>query len=192
VKVRRRGGEKLKNSETISVNRNVFRPGRGLAVLGLLSGWMLCAGVASAGTIAVGGQTGSSINDWINNTPPSDLSGFFDLGVNPFPSEPDPSQIWTSQDNIATVDYWQSLVDQIALDPSILPTLYGLGMTSTSTSGAILASSSALVFSPEPVTAALFGGGLALLGFYARRRTHRMLPPPPDAQSPGGDDRHDM
>ena len=147
----------------------------------------LCANVAKADSISI--LTGyamssgvvSSLDDGIGD---SDLNGWF---FNPdpppsFPSEPDPSQPWTSPENVATLEYWLSVVVEIGDDPSLLARLYGLGMidspnlaiaeatladleTSRQTAGSV----------PEPLTLALIGGGLALMGLYAAKRSRLAL-----------------
>jgi hypothetical protein len=123
------------------------------------------------------------IDDGTSDLPASDLSGWFyspdpDL---PFPSEPDPSQPWTSAANIETLNYWLSLVEELEDDPSLLAQLYGMGMisspdlTSDQVNQLILSNDQVITLEPgsvpEPVTLGLLGGGLALLGLYAAGRS---------------------
>jgi hypothetical protein len=112
--------------------------------------------------------------------PPGGLNGwFFDPVPNPsFPTEPDPSQPWTSEANIETMNYWLSLVLDLGDDSALLSQVYGLGMVDspnlapTQISQLILSNDQLLAQEsignvPEPATLGLLGGGLAVLGLYA-------------------------
>jgi len=160
----------LKNVQ--SLLRSVWLTGMALACL-------LCANVAAAGVISGTADT-SALDDGTGDLPASDLSGwFFSLDPQlPFPTEPDPSQPWTSPENIATLNYWLSLVMELGDDPSLLVQLYGLGMISSPDPATRPASQVSTQQTPgnvpEPVTMGLFMWGLAVLGLYALERARRL------------------
>lgn len=159
------------------IDRNGFRR-VWFSLLLVLLGSCLFVSAASADTISTDTQD-DSILSWGTNIP-ADLSGFFDLGPDPFPLEPDPSLPWTDPQNIATLDYWLGLVAELGNDPSLLQSLVGLGMEDanylTSPPSALNVSSTQdAAVTPEPVTGALLGAGLLLLLIYARRRTRVMI-----------------
>jgi hypothetical protein len=153
----------------------------------LLLSCLLCAHVATASTIGNAvGQDVSDPDDGTGNLPPSDLSGwFFSLDRRPLASTPglseaDFSQAWTSAQNIATLNYWLSLVMELGDDPTLIAGLDGLGMADSPASAkpqfdepgpAVSHPSPGSV--PEPVTAGLFAGGLLFLGLYAKKRARR-------------------
>jgi hypothetical protein len=159
---------------------------RSIFLTGLVLGGV-CANAAKADSIssltgrAVSSVAVSSLDD---GTGDSGLSGWF---FNPdppqsFPSEPDPSQPWTSPENIATLEYWLSLVVELGNDPSLLTQLYGLGMIGSPNLASAQATLTTLENSqetpgnvPEPLTLALIGGGLAFLGLYAAKRSRLAL-----------------
>lgn len=158
--------------------RPIFLTGVGLA-------WLVCANAAKADSIvSLTGVSsldvsGSDVSGSDDGTGDSGLPGWFfnPDPPSPFPSEPDPSQPWTSPDNIATLEYWLSLVVELGDDPSLLTQLYGLGMISSPTLASAQAtladvenSQPATSTVPEPLSLALTGGGLALLGLYAAKR----------------------
>jgi len=157
---------------------------------GVVLAWLLCAKVAAADQIVE--------IDWLNGPVSTDgnNAGTVDLAASemngwffspdpepPFPTEPDPSQPWTSAANIATMDYWLSLVMELGDDPSLLTQLYGLGMITSpdpATPPVFTVSSVSQVSPvselnsqegpgnvPEPVTRGLLGAGLVFLGLYA-------------------------
>src|ERR1700733_9123990 len=107
---------------------------RSIFLTGVVLAWLVCTNVAKADSIAnISGQDLSSFDEGTDDSSDSGLSGWF-FNPNPeqsFPSEPDPSQAWTSPDNIATLEYWLSLVVQLGDDPSLLTQLDGLGMISS-------------------------------------------------------------
>jgi len=147
---------------------------------------LLCANVASGDSIIdIDGLEASLTGDGTSDLPASDLNGWFSASdpQQSFPEEPDPSQPWTSPANIATLDYWLSLVLELGDDPSLLTQLYGLGMISSPDPSTPPVSQVSLVSQvstqqsqgdvPEPVTLVLFAGGLALLGLYVAERGRR-------------------
>jgi hypothetical protein len=154
---------------------------RPIFLTGLVLAWLVWANVAKADSISsVNGLEVSSLDDGTGDSSDSGLTGWF---FNPdpqqsFPSEPDPSQPWTSPENIATLEYWLSVVVEIGNDPSLLAEFYGLGMISSPNLGTAQATLAGLENTqqttgsvPEPLTLALTGGGLALLGLYASKRS---------------------
>jgi hypothetical protein len=156
---------------------------RSIFLTGLVLVWLVCANVAKADSIAnISGLDLSSldVSSPDDGTDDSGLSGWF-FNPNPqqpFPSEPDPAQPWTSPENIATLEYWLSLVVQLGDDPSLLTQLYGLGMISSPNLAAAQATLADLENAqqtpgsvPEPLTLAMVGGGLAFLGLYASKRS---------------------
>jgi hypothetical protein len=155
---------------------------------GIVLAWLPFASTAAADDITA--VSVSVVDDGIGDLPASDLSGwFFSPDPDPpFPAEPDPSQAWTSPENLETMNYWLSLVEELgddpsndpSNDPSLLPQLYGLGMirspdlTPAQISRLILSNNELISQKtvgdvPEPATLGLLGGGLALLGLYAAR-----------------------
>lgn len=153
---------------------------------GLVLACLLFANAASADDTDSTANV-SGIDDGMGDLPTSDLTGWF---FNPdpdvtFPPEPDPSQPWTSPDNLATLNYYLEIVIDIGEDPSLLSELYGMGMidspdlTSAQISQLILSNDQTISQDtvgavPEPVTWGLFGGGLALLGLYSAERARRI------------------
>jgi len=152
---------------------------RSIFLAGLVLALSVCVNAAKADSIAnISGLDLSSldVSSVDDGSDDSGLSGWFfnPDPPQPFPSEPDPSQPWTSPENIATLEYWLSLVAELGDDPSLLSQLYGLGMISSpnlATADVTLAdlenSQETTGNVPEPLTLALIGGGLALLGLYA-------------------------
>jgi hypothetical protein len=159
---------------------------------GIALAWLLGAKVAAADEIIEIDGVDLTVSDGtVSDTTAADLDGWFSNGNTPlpFPAEPDPSQPWTSAANIATLDYWLSLVMELGDDPSLLSQLYGLGMISSpdpATAPVSQVSQESLVSQvsqvsgqgtesevPEPVTLGLFLGGLSFLGLYAAERARR-------------------
>jgi hypothetical protein len=156
--------------------------------------WLLFANIAAADDTAT--VTVSAFDDGTGDLPPGDFGGwFFNPDPNlPFPPEPDPSQPWTSPENLETINYWLSLITEwsIGLDndssnaAALLSQLYALGMISSpnltpAQIGQVILSNEALISqetdsaTPEPATLGLLGGGLALLGLYGSRRLLRRV-----------------
>lgn len=128
---------------------------------------LLLTGLLAATTAFA--DTGS--DDWMNNgstdLPPYQLTGwFFNPASNPFPNFADPSQQWTSQDNIDQINYWLSLLAQ---EYGNDPALASLG---SDPNALALALTQSQVVAPEPVAMSLLGCSLAFMGIYAIRRTH--------------------
>jgi hypothetical protein len=103
--------------------------------------------------------------------PPADLTGWFFNPDGPAasPQAPDPSQPWTSQENIATLNAWLSVVSDFGNDPA-------LGVIGT-VSGQLLADSLApagQAGAPEPAVLALLSAGLIVLGAMAEVRRRRI------------------
>ena len=149
--------------------------------------WLLFGTAAAANADSNTAVSISALDDGINDLPPDGLNGwFFNPVPDPsFPTEPDPSQPWTSEANIETMNYWLSLVMDLGGDPTLLSQLYGLGMvdspnlTPTQISRLILSNDQLIALDtidsvPEPATRVLLGGGLALLGLYGAGRTRRI------------------
>jgi hypothetical protein len=151
---------------------------------GIVLVWLLGANMAAADSISETVDT-SAPDDGTGDWPPADLSGWF-FSPDPqlrFPTEPDPSQLdlsqaWTSPENIATLNYWLSLVMELGGDPSLLAQLYGLGMISSSAPVALtvnqVSSQESPSDVPEPATLRFFIGALALLGLNATQRARRL------------------
>lgn len=167
---------------------------------GLRSGWWV--GIVLPGLLCANRAAADTITDmeWWSTThtniqlPGSDLNGWFFSSdqPTPFPTEPDPSQIWSSAANIATVNYWLSLVMELGDDPSLVVQLYGLGMISSPDPGKPVSPVSPVSQItqvstltqvntqqnpgdvPEPVTLGLLAAGLAFLGLHAAQRARRM------------------
>jgi hypothetical protein len=160
----------------------LLKSSRGVLPLGFL----LMAFPALHVTKAAGIQGAWVQQDAAPAAPASDLSGWFFNGDSQFlfPAFPDPSQIWTSAENIALLNSWASLVGAAAEDPLALAQLTGLGMlNSTGVSGSQMNLSSAqqiTEIAPEPDLLSFLGGGIALLGLFTasrmrvRRQTRRL------------------
>ena len=143
---------------------------------------LVCVSVALADDLTL--SENSSIDGSANDLMPGGLTGWFFTSDNPppYPVETDAGQPWTSPDNIATLDYWLSLVAELQYDPSLLQELYGLGMISAPDAAAV-ASAQTFVSqaaqadqptgledeggAPEPGTLGLLAGSLVLLGLSA-------------------------
>ena len=164
--------------------KNIRTVLRSVGLAGLVLAWLFVANAAAADEMA-GSDT--VIDDGMGDLPASDLTGWFfnpDPGQ-PFPPEPDPSQPWTSPENLATINYYLAIVQELGNDPSLLSQLYGMGMisspdlTSTQISQLILSNDQLISQDtagsvPEPVSLELLGGGLAFLGIYAVGRARRI------------------
>jgi hypothetical protein len=164
--------------------KNFWAGLRSVGLAGFMLTWLLLANAAAADADTA--VSVSVIDDGTGDVPASDLNGWFfnsDLDL-PFPPDPDPSQPWTSPENLATINYWLGLVISLGNDPAPLSQLYGLGMISSQDPtlaqiGQTILSNDELIFQettgsvPEPETWGLFGGGLALLGLCAVERARR-------------------
>ena len=128
---------------------------------GLLAAWLCCTNPAVADT--VNAQDLSALDDGLADVPPADLAGWF-LTF-------DPSSEWTSAANIATMESWLVLVEDLYDDPSLLSQLQGLGMNDSSLAIPSLPGETLV---PEPATLELLGGPLAILGLCARKRLRRV------------------
>lgn len=171
--------------------KNVKNIRQGLRSVGLAGCVLACLFFANAAAADETEGSVSVFDDGIANLPSSDLTGWFfnpDPDV-PFPSEPDPSQPWTSPENLETINYWLGVVMDLDNDPSnaasILSQLYGFGMidspdlTSVQIDQLILSNDELISqettgTTPEPLTLGLLGGGLALMGLYAAGRARRI------------------
>ena len=159
-----------------NIVNNSYRYGKHLWVAAFLIVYF--TGANSAAADVVGSEWAT--DDGGLGLPPSQMSGWFFNGNSDglFPAATDPSQPWTSAENLATLNAWASLVAAADGDPALLAQLIGLGMTGSTGQAAFEAS---LVTSqqqtgeaPEPMLLGLLGGGAALLGFYAASRMRRM------------------
>lgn len=137
---------------------------------------MVCASLVIAGlfTASLARADTADTSEWLDNgtsdVPPTQLSGwFFNPDTTPFPAPSDPSEQWTSQANIDLINYWLSLVSDLADDPS---SAGAVGDPSASTE--LQDQVQTLVVAPEPATFSMLGGGLAMLGIYGVRRTRRV------------------
>ncbi len=165
--------------------KNIRTGLRSVGLAGLALAWLFVANAAAADETAVSNTV--IIDDGMGDLPASDMTGWFnnpDPGQ-PFPPEPDPSQPWTSPENLATINYWLGIVLELGDDPSLLSQLYEMGMisspdlTSTQISQLILSNDQLISQDtsgsvPEPVTPWLLCGGLAFLGLYAAERGRRV------------------
>jgi len=136
-----------------------------LMVLGCAG--LVCSQSAFGNSIAYAGDSpwqysSTSLED-------NGFSGWFYNSTAPFlfPSQPDPSQPWTSAENIALMNAWLSLVTQAAGDPALLAQLNGLGMHDIADSFTF---QSSLTYAgqipdsvPEPPLLGFLGSGLSLL-----------------------------
>lgn len=114
--------------------------------------------------------------DGMTYVPPADLTGwFFDpSGPAADPVQSDPSQIWTSVANIATLNEWLSIVAGLGDDSASASNgaVDGDALALTQTVGEQTTQGSEAA--PEPLTAGLLIAGLALVAGYAAVRMRRI------------------
>ena len=137
---------------------------RSFCIAGLFAS-LLFAQAASADSITIpAGQTLTTSDDSGDVSP--QLNGWFSNIDSPpaVPVAPDPSQAWTSAANIATMNYWLSVVAELGDDPSLINELYGLGMIDSAQVTQFETGTASST--PEPVTWALLAGGLVLLALF--------------------------
>jgi hypothetical protein len=125
---------------------------------GLLATWLCAATPATAASITdLTSPDPSAFDDGADNTPQADYSGWF-LTF-------DPSNEWTDAANIATLESWLVIAEQLESDPF-----------TPATPQLVSAVSSSVAVVPEPVTLGLLGIALAILLIYVPIRTpHRSL-----------------
>jgi hypothetical protein len=123
---------------------------------GLLATWLCAANPASAASITDWTSPDlSGFDDGAENSPQADYSGWF-LTFNP-------ANEWTNAANIATLDSWLAIAEQITDDPF-----------TPATPQLMSALSAAVAVVPEPVTLGLLGIALAILLIYVPiRKPHR-------------------
>lgn len=120
----------------------------------LLAAWLCWANPAVADT---GGTVDIlAIEDGLADIPPAELAGWF-LTF-------DPSSEWTSAANIATMESWLVIAEEISIDPSLLAQLEALEADNASSTET---SQIEQTLVPEPATLELLGGALALLALCA-------------------------
>jgi PEP-CTERM motif len=130
---------------------------KAILIPGLLATWLCAANPASAAPITGWASLDSGFYDGTGTFPQSDLSGWF-LTF-------DPSNEWTDAANIATMEAWLAIAEELSDNPF---TQTRPQLTSA------LSSPSAVV--PEPATLGLLGFALAILLIYVPiRRPHRSL-----------------
>jgi hypothetical protein len=125
---------------------------------GLLATWLCAANPATAASILdLTSPDLSAFDDGAESTPQSDLSGWFETY--------DPSNEWTDAINIATLDAWLAIAEEISDNP-----------LTDATPQLTSAPSSATALVPEPATLGLLGIALAILLIYVPiRRPDRSL-----------------
>ncbi len=121
---------------------------------------LLCASMAAADTIAF--RDDWEIPDEAFSGISADLNGW---SLSQWFIALEPSNQWTSAANLATMNSWLTIVDELSgIDPSLLSELYGLGMIGPSVP------SPAVSNAPEPVLMGFLGVALLALGLYCSRR----------------------
>ena len=131
---------------------------KAIVFTGLLAIWLCAANPASAASITDWTTPDpSGFDDGAASLPQSDLSGWFQTF--------DPSNEWTDAANIATLESWLTIAEQLSEDPF-----------TSSTPQLVSALSSSVAVVPEPATLGLLGIALAILLIYVPiRRPHRSL-----------------
>ena len=132
---------------------------KAVLIPGLFATWLCAANPASAASITDWTNPNlSAFGDSAENTPQADYSGWF-LTF-------DPANEWTNAANIATLDSWLAIAEQLSDDP-FTPATPQLTSAISPTAVAVV---------PEPVTLGLLGIALAILLIYVPiRRPHRSL-----------------
>jgi hypothetical protein len=161
---------------------NAFRKIQGgvclLPLVCALFAVQFCANPARADLIVNDGLQAMS-DDGTSGMPGSAYSGwFFNPQPNPaLPTQPDLSQPWTSTENVATMNYWLSLVVELGDSSDLVTQLTGLAPTDSLGSALQLIQTdtqAAVSNTPEPVTWPLLAGGLLFLGLFAQVRVRRI------------------
>jgi hypothetical protein len=126
----------------------------------VLIGCLVCASMAAADTIAF--TDGWGFSDEAFGGIPADLNGW---SLSQWFIALEPSNQWTSAANLATMNSWLTIVDELSgIDPSLLSELDGLGMIEPSIPGAGVSNA------PEPVLMGFLGVALLGLGLYGSKR----------------------
>jgi hypothetical protein len=130
-----------------------------ILVSALLAAWLCCANPAAADTTGI--VDISPLDDGLADTPPADIEGWF-LTF-------DPSNQWTTAANIATMESWLAVVEELSADASVVsPVVSQLqGLIAESSSTTYSETSQSTV--PEPATLELLAGALAILALCARK-----------------------
>jgi hypothetical protein len=125
----------------------------------LLVAWLCCANPAAADTSGI--VDISALDDGLADTPPADIEGWF-LTF-------DPSNQWTTAANIATMESWLAVVEELGDDASVIPQVVPQlqGVIDESSSTTYSETSQSVV--PEPATLELLAGALAILALCARK-----------------------
>jgi hypothetical protein len=130
---------------------------KAILIPGLLAAWLCAPNPASAASITDWTTPDSAFDNVADNVPQADYSGWF-LTF-------DPSNEWTDAANIATLESWLAIAEQLTDDPF-----------TPATPQLVSALSSSVAVVPEPVTLGLLGIALAILLIYVPiRRPHRSL-----------------
>lgn len=121
---------------------------------------------ALANTITNDGQVPDSLAD----IPPPELVGWF-LTYNP-------ANEWTSLENIATLESWLLVVEEISLNSALAGQYYLAGINDANETATYQILMSAYQTQqdpvPEPATLGLLGGSLAILLLYTGLRLRKM------------------
>ncbi len=125
---------------------------------GLLAAWLGCASPAAADNTG----SDSGLNDGMGDVPPTDIVGWFVTF--------DPSNQWTTAANIATMEAWLTVAEEMAAGPVSSAQLDALGMDGSEAASLyqVVTSNSDTQQNPvpEPGTLGLLGASLAALALY--------------------------